>query len=83
MSWVGGASEPGGAKCGRSPNQGPPDLSMGRVSAAGPSPGPLPSVRADAEGRGGCPRWEGRQNRVVPNAPGAPTKGPPTFPWVV
>ena len=36
----GGASEPGGAKCGRSPNQGPPDLSMGRVSAAGPSPGP-------------------------------------------
>ena len=39
VSPVGGASEPGGAKCGRSPNQGPPDLSMGRVSAAGPSPG--------------------------------------------
>ena len=83
VSPVGGASEPGGAKCGRSPNQGPPDLSMGRVSAAGPSPGPRPSVWADAEGRGGCPRWEGRQNRVVPNAAGAPTKGPPTFPWVV
>ena len=27
--------------------------------------------------------WEGRQNRLVPNAAGAPTKGPPTFPWVV
>ena len=37
MSRVGGASEPGGVKCCRSPNQGPPDLSMGRVSAAGQS----------------------------------------------
>ena len=27
----------GGAKCCRSPNQGPPDLSMGHVSAAGQS----------------------------------------------
>ena len=37
MSRVGGASKPGGAKCCWSPNQGPPDLSMGRVSAAGQS----------------------------------------------
>ena len=33
----GGASKQGGAKCCYSPNQGPPDLSMGRVSAAGQS----------------------------------------------
>ena len=37
VSRVGGASKPGGAKCCWSPNQRPPDLSMGRVSAAGQS----------------------------------------------
>jgi len=42
-----------------------------------------PPVWADVEGRSGCLGWGGRQNRVVPNAVGAPTKGPPTFPWVV
>ena len=61
VSRVGGASEPGGTKCCWSPNQGPPDLSMGRVIAAGPSPGPRPSVWADAEGRGGCPGCYGNQ----------------------
>ena len=63
------------------PNQGPPDLSMGRVSAAGPSPDLRSSVWV-VEGRSGCPGWRGRQKRVVLNA-AAPTKGPQTFPWVV
>ena len=36
----GGAAKPGGAKRSRSPNEGPPDRPMGRVSAAGPPTGP-------------------------------------------
>ncbi len=55
MSRKGGPAEQCGAKRCRSPNQGPPDRPMGRVSAAGPPPDLLPAVWTDAEGRSGCP----------------------------
>ena len=46
-SGKGGAAKPGGAKRCRSPNQGPPDRPMGRVSAAGRR-GPTRPARARA-----------------------------------
>ena len=42
-----------------------------------------PSGWPVVEGQSEFLGWEGRQNRVVLNAAGAPTKGPSTFPWVV
>jgi hypothetical protein len=82
-SQKGGAAKPGGAKLCQSPNQGPPDRPMGRVSAASPPPDLLPAVWAEEEGRSGRPGRVGWQNQVVPNAAGAPTKGPLTVPWAV
>ncbi len=52
VSRVGGASELSGAKCCWSPNQGPPDLSMGRVSAAGQSYAPSLRCPPQPAGRG-------------------------------
>ena len=85
-SRMAGAAKQGGAKRCRSPNQGPPDRPMGRVSAAGPPLDLRPAVWADAEGRSGRPGGLGRRNLVVPKAAGAPrppTKAPPTVPWTV
>ena len=57
-----GRLKQGGAKRSLSPNQGPPDRPMGRVSAAGP-PQDLrhwQAVWAEAEGRSGRPGRVGR-----------------------
>jgi hypothetical protein len=54
----------GAERC-RSPNQGPPDRPMGRVSAAGPPPDLRPAVWADAEGRSGRPGRVGREKPCV------------------
>ncbi len=83
MSQKGGAAKQGGAKRCWSPNQGPPVSPMGSVSAAGPPLDLLPAVWAEVEGLSGRLRSVGLQNQVVPNAAGAPTKGPLTVPWAV
>ena len=79
----GGGGGAGGGGPAPEPQPRAPDRPMGRVSAAGPPPDLRPAVWAEAEGRSGRPGRVGRRNRVVPNAAGAPTKGPPTVPRAV